>query len=72
MLAHGFLRKEDALQAGSRYQSDSGQAAVVVDKSLWSKDVFFSVLPVPGTWNAMQFSTDTNTIEHIETERISG
>jgi general secretion pathway protein A len=72
MLAHGFLRKEDALQAGSRYQSDSGQAAVVVDKSLWSKDVFFSVLPLPGTWNAMQFSTDTNTIEHIETERISG
>jgi hypothetical protein len=72
MLARGFLRKEDALQAGSQYQTDSGQAAVVVDKSLWSKDVFFSVLPVPGTWNAMQFSTDTNTIEHIETERISG
>jgi general secretion pathway protein A len=72
MHAQGFVAKDEALEAVGSHQL--GFEPVVIDRSTWAYDVFFTPLPGLGddSRQTVGFSTESHTARHIETARISG
>jgi general secretion pathway protein A len=74
MYDQGFATQEEARQAVERPQPGLYQEPVVIDRSTWAHDVFFTRLPAPdaGAGETVRFSTRPDTARHIETARIPG